>query len=267
MPILPTVLVNGAEGIGTGWSTYVPNYNPRDIAENLKVWVQGLLGRVWGGGKAAERPGLAQLVEACPYARAGTPVGVGELPRPHLAARSPPAGACRRALLPPRRSPRPPRTHPHSAAAQRLLNGEPMEVMAPWYRGFRGTIDEVPSKTGGKSYNLAGIVHQVGARGPGAGRAGKVNMPRAGAGLLCLPVFLSPLVAAPHFVDSPCLGTPQPQTGDHSVDITELPVRKWTQVLAAAAGAACLRAAGPRAVTCAPQLAAAAAWLRPQRRP
>ncbi len=39
MPILPMVLVNGAEGIGTGWSTFVPNYSPRDIAENLKVCV------------------------------------------------------------------------------------------------------------------------------------------------------------------------------------------------------------------------------------
>jgi hypothetical protein len=39
MPILPMVLVNGAEGIGTGWSTFVPNYSPRDIAENLKVRV------------------------------------------------------------------------------------------------------------------------------------------------------------------------------------------------------------------------------------
>lgn len=35
-PILPTVLVNGAEGIGTGWSTKVPNYNPREIIANLK---------------------------------------------------------------------------------------------------------------------------------------------------------------------------------------------------------------------------------------
>ncbi|XP_048568959.1 DNA topoisomerase 2-like [Triticum urartu] len=32
MPIIPMVLVNGAEGIGTGWSTFVPNYNPRDTA-------------------------------------------------------------------------------------------------------------------------------------------------------------------------------------------------------------------------------------------
>jgi DNA gyrase/topoisomerase IV, subunit A len=35
MPILPMVLVNGAEGIGTGWSTSIPNYNPREIADNL----------------------------------------------------------------------------------------------------------------------------------------------------------------------------------------------------------------------------------------
>lgn len=31
MPIVPTVLVNGAEGIGTGWSTSIPNFNPRDL--------------------------------------------------------------------------------------------------------------------------------------------------------------------------------------------------------------------------------------------
>ena len=36
MPIIPTVLVNGSEGIGTGWSTYIPNYNPRDIVANLR---------------------------------------------------------------------------------------------------------------------------------------------------------------------------------------------------------------------------------------
>ncbi|XP_064646411.1 DNA topoisomerase 2-alpha-like isoform X2 [Lineus longissimus] len=40
-PILPMVLVNGADGIGTGWSTRVQNYNPRDIVENLKRLMNG----------------------------------------------------------------------------------------------------------------------------------------------------------------------------------------------------------------------------------
>lgn len=81
MPILPMVLVNGAEGIGTGWSTSIPNYNPEDIVRNIK----------------------------------------------------------------------------------HLLAGEEMEEMSPWYRGFRGTIMEVPSKTAGKSYAVYGSVSQVGA--------------------------------------------------------------------------------------------------------
>ncbi|XP_074575235.1 DNA topoisomerase 2-like [Curcuma longa] len=36
MPIIPLVLVNGSEGIGTGWSSYIPNYNPKDIVANVK---------------------------------------------------------------------------------------------------------------------------------------------------------------------------------------------------------------------------------------
>jgi DNA topoisomerase-2 len=35
MPVLPMVLVNGCEGIGTGYSTYIPPYNPTDIVANL----------------------------------------------------------------------------------------------------------------------------------------------------------------------------------------------------------------------------------------
>ncbi|KAI8914509.1 DNA topoisomerase [Gorgonomyces haynaldii] len=35
LPILPMLLVNGGEGIGTGWSTAIPNYNPRDVVDNL----------------------------------------------------------------------------------------------------------------------------------------------------------------------------------------------------------------------------------------
>ncbi|KAF4973719.1 hypothetical protein FZEAL_9246 [Fusarium zealandicum] len=35
-PIIPMVLVNGADGIGTGWSTSIPNYHPADIVKNLR---------------------------------------------------------------------------------------------------------------------------------------------------------------------------------------------------------------------------------------
>ncbi|PSS09980.1 DNA topoisomerase [Actinidia chinensis var. chinensis] len=79
MPIIPMVLVNGSEGIGTGWSSYIPNYNPREIVANVK----------------------------------------------------------------------------------RLLNGEPMEPMDPWYKGFRGTIEKTATKETGVSYTVTGIIEEV----------------------------------------------------------------------------------------------------------
>ena len=41
MPTLPMVLVNGTEGIGTGFSCYVPPFNPEDIKENIKRMLAG----------------------------------------------------------------------------------------------------------------------------------------------------------------------------------------------------------------------------------
>ncbi|XP_051948488.1 DNA topoisomerase 2-beta-like isoform X2 [Xyrauchen texanus] len=35
IPIIPMVLVNGAEGIGTGWACKIPNYDPREIVNNV----------------------------------------------------------------------------------------------------------------------------------------------------------------------------------------------------------------------------------------
>lgn len=35
IPIIPTVLVNGVEGIGTGYSSFIPCYNEKDIIRNL----------------------------------------------------------------------------------------------------------------------------------------------------------------------------------------------------------------------------------------
>lgn len=41
IPIIPMVLVNGSDGIGTGWSTSVPNYNPLDLIKCLRQMING----------------------------------------------------------------------------------------------------------------------------------------------------------------------------------------------------------------------------------
>lgn len=41
VPIIPMLLVNGAEGIGTGWSTNIPSFNPEDIVANIKRLMNG----------------------------------------------------------------------------------------------------------------------------------------------------------------------------------------------------------------------------------
>ena len=40
-PVLPMLLVNGARGIGTGYSTYIPPYNPKDLQGMLTNWLNG----------------------------------------------------------------------------------------------------------------------------------------------------------------------------------------------------------------------------------
>ena len=39
VPIIPTILVNGCIGIGTGWSSSVPCYNPLDLISSIKTWL------------------------------------------------------------------------------------------------------------------------------------------------------------------------------------------------------------------------------------
>lgn len=39
VPVLPMILINGTCGMGTGWSTNVPCFNPKDIIENLKLLI------------------------------------------------------------------------------------------------------------------------------------------------------------------------------------------------------------------------------------
>jgi DNA topoisomerase II len=58
VPIIPMILVNGTEGIGTGYSTKIPPYNPKEIIDNIlkklngedmkpmKPWYRGFLGNI-----------------------------------------------------------------------------------------------------------------------------------------------------------------------------------------------------------------------------
>jgi DNA topoisomerase-2 len=41
VPVIPMALVNGSYGIGTGYMTSVPNYNPLDIIRNIKAKLKG----------------------------------------------------------------------------------------------------------------------------------------------------------------------------------------------------------------------------------
>ena len=40
IPIIPMILVNGGEGIGSGWSCSVPCYNPKDLINCIKIWLE-----------------------------------------------------------------------------------------------------------------------------------------------------------------------------------------------------------------------------------
>lgn len=58
VPVIPNILVNGCKGIGTGFSTNIPSYNPLDIISNLrrlmrdeemvemKPWFRGFIGKI-----------------------------------------------------------------------------------------------------------------------------------------------------------------------------------------------------------------------------
>ena len=39
MPIVPMILINGVKGIGSGWATDIPCYNPEDLVHGIQVWL------------------------------------------------------------------------------------------------------------------------------------------------------------------------------------------------------------------------------------
>ncbi|XP_059651852.1 DNA topoisomerase 2-like isoform X2 [Cornus florida] len=90
MPIIPMVLVNGSEGIGTGWSSYIPNYNPIEIVSNLrhlllgdpmvpmKPWYKGFRGDI--DIRTTEEGELCYIVSGLIKEVSETTVRIEELP-------------------------------------------------------------------------------------------------------------------------------------------------------------------------------------------
>lgn len=84
VPVMPSVLINGTEGIGTGFSCYVPSYNPIDIIANInrflkneqiqpmKPWFKGFKGRVFKDDETWVAEGL--------WSVSGNTIKVTELP-------------------------------------------------------------------------------------------------------------------------------------------------------------------------------------------
>ena len=65
IPIIPMVLVNGASGIGSGWSSSIPSYNPLDIINCIEIWLKR-------DGKIIDREGdtiVSHLPEIKPWYR------------------------------------------------------------------------------------------------------------------------------------------------------------------------------------------------------
>lgn len=74
VPTVPLALINGADGIGTGWSTDVPPFNPRDIVANLRgrmagrpfermhPWFKNFRGEVQPNGKGYTVKGVYKVV-------------------------------------------------------------------------------------------------------------------------------------------------------------------------------------------------------------
>ena len=85
VPTIPTLLVNGSSGIGTGFSTDIPSYSPKDIISNIKRLISGKAPKQmtpWYRGfkGVVEETSPGVYVSKGVYAITGKTVSISELP-------------------------------------------------------------------------------------------------------------------------------------------------------------------------------------------
>lgn len=86
-PIIPMILVNGAKGIGTGYSTTIPSYNPKEIICNIMKmlkgdepielfpWYHGFKGKIIKNGKNYTVSGIYNIIDSHTVRITELPVG------------------------------------------------------------------------------------------------------------------------------------------------------------------------------------------------
>jgi len=90
MPIIPMILVNGASGIATAWSSKIPMYNPKQIVNNIKLrldgkpfepihpWYNGFLGTIESAGPGRYTVnGRLEKISKYVYRVGELPIGIG----------------------------------------------------------------------------------------------------------------------------------------------------------------------------------------------
>ncbi|MEM4260956.1 MAG: DNA gyrase subunit A, partial [Candidatus Woesearchaeota archaeon] len=88
IPILPTVLINGSQGVGTGYASKILGYNPKDIKdavinilEGKKIkplipWFKGFKGKVYRNGEQTIIEGKMEIVNTTTIKVTELPIGM-----------------------------------------------------------------------------------------------------------------------------------------------------------------------------------------------
>ena len=86
--MIPLLLINGCQGIGTGWSTFIPQHSPRDVLNYIRAKLNGEkklpLIRPWvrdfEGGITADTEHNSYITEGIITPTSNSSVSITELP-------------------------------------------------------------------------------------------------------------------------------------------------------------------------------------------